>query len=484
MSIFAELLTTEQAKRVHEASLEILENVGLLVRHPKAREYLTKRGCPTGSQTDIVKFPRQVVEEARAAFPPTFTFYGREPKYDRTLPQHRPVIVTGSSAPNLIDPVTGKERRAYSDDIARIAHLINELPGYDVFSVSTLAEDAPPDRFTVTRLYPALKNCLKPIRCSALNPADAERILQLGALVAGSADAYRARPFITHHHCPIVSPLTFDHDSTEMLIYFTERGLPNFGTVVPNGGMSAPMTLLGTLVQGNAEFLALSTLTQIIRAGTPLIYSSLPTIADLRRGTYAPGAIECGMLVMGMAQMARFYNVPSCAYVGLTNSKINDAQSGYESGMSNVAVLLAGLDMFNMGGLLDALLCFDFAKAVIDDEIALMLKRIHRGFEFSEDNFALDDITATGPGGMFIDKPRTFAMMKETMFLPTIADRNKRQRWQELGALDAQARALKRARDILTRDNPAAFSPDVDARIRAAFADLPRGDSVALAEWK
>ena len=269
-----------------------------------------------------------------------------------------------------------------------------------------------------------------------------------------------------------------------MLIHFTEKGLPSFGTVVPNGGMSSPLTLLGTLTQGNAEFLAWTTLAQLIRPGVPVVYSSLPTIADMRRGSYSPGAIECGMLVMGMAQMARFYDVPNGGYIGLTNSKINDAQSGYESGMSDVGAFLAGADMFNMGGLLDALMCFDFAKTVIDNDIALMLKRIRRGYEFSDENFALDDITETGPGGMFVDRPRTYELMRETMYLTDIADRDARNRWEKQGALDTQSRALKRVREILASDHPSFISPELDAKIRAAFPDLPNGDCVLPAEWK
>ncbi len=223
---FAQLLTPDQVQQVHDASLQILEDVGLLVRNDKAKEIFKKHGCRLDAETEMAKFPSAMVEEFRKTIPPKFTFHARDPKFDRTLPDDRPVIVTGSSAPNMLDPTTGKERRAFSDDIARIARLINELPGYDVFSISTLAEDAPLDRFTVTRLYPTIKNCVKPIRCSATNQNDAEQILQLSALVAGSEDAYREHPFITHHYCPIVSPLTFDFDSTEMLIYFTERGLP------------------------------------------------------------------------------------------------------------------------------------------------------------------------------------------------------------------------------------------------------------------
>ncbi len=114
----------------------------------------------------------------------------------------------------------------------------------------------------------------------------------------------------------------------------------------------------------------------------------------------------------------------------------------------------------------------------------MMLKRIQRGLEFDEENLARDDIGETGPGGMFIDRPRTYALMKETMFLSEIADRDARNRWEKLGALDTQTRALKRVREILARDYPAFVSPDVDARIRAAFQDLPPGDLVPPAEWQ
>lgn len=481
---FVELLTLEQVDRIHEASLEILENVGLLVRNEKARTRLEEHGCRRQGDSQIIKFPRTVVEHFCEAFPPTFTFRGRDPQYDRTIPGDGPLIVTGSSAPNIIDPVTGEERRARSDDIARIAHLINELPGYDIFSISTLADDAPSGQFSLARFYPAVKNCAKPVRGNTPSMEDAEKIMRLGALVAGSEEAYRDHPFITHHCCPVVSPLTMDFDSTESLMFFTEQGLPNYATIVPNAGLSAPLTLTGTLAQCNAEFLAQAVLMQMSHPGTPLIYATLPTVADMRTGAYAPGAIETGILMMGCVQMARYYNVPSGGYIGLTNAKVNDAQSGYETGMSTLATVLAGADMLNMGGLLDALMAFDFAKAVIDDEIALMLKQVKRGLRFSEENLALEVIAEVGPGGMFMDKAHTMERMKTTPLLPEIADREMRDSWLEKGSQDAQARAMERVREILTRENPAVFSPDVDARIRAEFEGLVAGDSTPLPGWE
>jgi trimethylamine--corrinoid protein Co-methyltransferase len=388
------------------------------------------------------------------------------------------LIATSSSAPNFIDPVTGQERRSRSDDIARIAFLINELPGYDVFSISTTADDAPPGQFHLSRFYPALKNCLKPVRGSAPSLDEIENVLHLGALIAGSEGAFWERPFITLMHCAVVSPLTMEVESTEKLMRFAERQIPSYGVPAPSAGVTAPLTLTGTLALSNAEFLVQAVLAQMSHPGTPLVYELLPTVADPRTGAYAPGAIETGILTMGCAQMARYYNVPCGGLVGLTNAKVNDAQSGFETGMSALAALFAGVDLIAMGGLLDALMVFDYGKAVVDNEIALMLKRVKRGWEFSEENLALDVITEVGPGGMFMDHLHTVKRARTTTFLPEIADRRPRDQWSAEGAKDAQARAMQRVREILSRDNPAVFAPDVDARIRAQFEDLVAGDVV------
>src|SRR4029079_7477522 len=162
-------------------------------------------------------------------------------------------------------------------------------------------------------------------------------------------------------------------------------------------GATATASVYGTMAPGNGELLAAIVLEQMVRPGKATIYSSLPTVADMRTGAYAPGAIETGMLFMGVAQLARFYGVPCGGYIGLSNAKVNDAQSGFETGMSGVAALLSGNHLFNMAGLLDALIVFDFAKAVIDDEIVAMLRRIQKGLELTEENFALDVIREVGP---------------------------------------------------------------------------------------
>ena len=135
-------LEDSEIKYVHESSLEILEEVGLLVRNEKARNRFAEHGCHVDHGTEMVRMPAAVVEKYRAMVPPTFTFRGRDPALDVTFPHKQPVVAPCGSAPDIVDPVTGKARRATSHDLANIAHLVNELPGFDVFSISVLADDA------------------------------------------------------------------------------------------------------------------------------------------------------------------------------------------------------------------------------------------------------------------------------------------------------------------------------------------------------
>jgi trimethylamine--corrinoid protein Co-methyltransferase len=172
--------------------------------------------------------------------------------------------------------------------------------------------------------------------------------------------------------------------------------------------------------------------------------------------------------------------VPTGGYIGLTNAHSNDAQSGYETGMNTLGAVMAGATLLNTGGLLSSLMAFDFAKAVIDDEIALMNKRVVRGMDFSEENLALDVIADVGPGGDFMKAKHTKALMKTTAVLPSVADREMRARWEQNGRPLAHDRALARARSILGRANPAVWASELDERVRSEFPGIVAGDAPPL----
>ena len=481
---FFSFLSDDEVAYVHEASLEILAETGLLVRNEKARRRFAEHGAKVDHASEMVRIPAAVVEKYRAMIPPTITLRGRDPAFDITFPRKLPVIATASSAPDIVDPVSGKARRATSSDIARIAHLVNQLDGFDLFSISTLADDAPRGQFSLTRFYAALKNCVKPVRTSVYNIAEARQVIELGEIIAGSKEAFWQRPFINFGYCAVVSPLTMDFDSTETMMYFAEQGITAYGTIAPMGGLSTPLSLPGMLTIMNAEWLAAATLAQMSKAGTAQIYNFLPVFADMRDGAYAPGAIEIGMMNSAVCQMARYYNVPAGGYLGLTNAKTADAQAGFEKGMSPLMGAMSGADFIVMGGLQDALMSFDFGQAAIDNEIALMIKKVRGGFGFSRASVSLEEIKQTGPAGMFAANPATLERMHSATLMPELADRKLREQWELDGASTIHQRAMNKALDILSASNPAALDPAIDARIRARFKGLVAGDSVPPKGWK
>jgi trimethylamine--corrinoid protein Co-methyltransferase len=168
--------------------------------------------------------------------------------------------------------------------------------------------------------------------------------------------------------------------------------------------------------------------------------------------------------------------VPCGGYIGLTNSKINDAQAGYETGMSAMGGTVSGMDMFNIGGLIDALKTFDFAKAVIDDEIAQMMKRVKRGINFNDDELAVSLIKEIGPGGSFIVAKHTIKRMKTEAVMTKLADRDTRTAWEKKGAMDIHTRAMNRAKEIMASNTNSLISPEVETKLRAEFKDMVAGE--------
>ncbi|MEG1869151.1 MAG: trimethylamine methyltransferase family protein, partial [Clostridiales bacterium] len=367
-----------------------------------------------------------------------------------------------------------------AEDIARIGHLINEMPGISMYTCTISATDADYEYRNLERFYPALKNCLKPVRASGVDCIEeAEKILNLAYIVAGGEEEFYKRPFVAFHNCPVIAPLKMDYHSTEMLMYFVKRGIPTYATIVPNAGLTSPLSLGATLAQHVAEFLSVAVLMQMVKPNTPVMFNSLPTVADLRTGAYAPGGVECGLLHMACAQMARYFNVPCGGYIGQTNSKLPDAQAGYERGIAATAGMLSGMDMLQIGGLIEALMTFDYAQLAIDNEIAMMLKRIQRGIEYesSEVADALTETKEVGPGGVFMETEITMKNLRSLQYVPIIADRNSRSVWENQGSKDAATRGLEWAKMIISQGNENVIPEEVDAEIRLLFPDLMPGIS-------
>jgi trimethylamine--corrinoid protein Co-methyltransferase len=235
----------------------------------------------------------------------------------------------------------------------------------------------------------------------------------------------------------------------------------------PLCGATAPMTLAGNLVIQNVDSLAGVMLAQMTSPGTPTLYGCISSITDLRDMKYLSGAVEMGLMNAAATQMARFYNLPIYVTAGMSDSKVNDAQAGYESAITNLMVALAGGNFIHdAAGFLEFCMTASYDKLVIDNEIIGMVMRAVDGIKINDETLAFDLIKKAGPGGHFISARHTRRHMRSELYKPRLSDRENRDRWRDEGARDIRQRAAEKVREILTKPSQSIIPENVRARIK------------------
>jgi trimethylamine--corrinoid protein Co-methyltransferase len=231
-------------------------------------------------------------------------------------------------------------------------------------------------------------------------------------------------------------------------------------------GIMGPATLAGALAQHNAEVLAGVCLTQLARPGTPVIYGTATSNADLRSGAPAIGSPESAISIGACAQLARHYRLPCRGGGALTDSHLPDAQSNYERMMTLLISVLSGINFMMHGlGTLDTYLTVDYEQFVIDTELIAMLRHMLRPLEISAETLALDTIDAVGPGGFFLDAPHTLRHYRQAHFLPRLSVRQSHDQWAAEGGADAARRANALCRDRLASYSRPPLEPRAEARL-------------------
>ncbi|MBW2059297.1 MAG: trimethylamine methyltransferase family protein, partial [Deltaproteobacteria bacterium] len=245
------------------------------------------------------------------------------------------------------------------------------------------------------------------------------------------------------------------------LVQAAEQGIITHNFSMTQVGCTSPVTLAGTLLLLNAEVLAVTTLIQLINPGLATLYCSVPGLTDMMTGRFVTGGIEYALLNAGATQMARHYHMPNWATAGRTDSKIPDAQAGYEHALTVPYVALSGATHVSCGaGFLDFVLTVSFEQYVIDNEIIGMVKRMRRGLEFNQETAALEIIKRVGPGGNFMAEEHTVRYMREELFQPILSDRLQRETWLAQGGKDARERARDLARDLIRNHAAQGLTPD------------------------
>ncbi len=462
-------LSEDGVEAIHEASLRVLAEVGVECRHPEALALFQKAGARI--EGGRVYVADQTVDTALADAPKEVTLCGRDEKHDLHLGGTRVYMGTGGAALKVVDPETDEVRSGRLADIARLALLVDNLDYIDFFVRPTDPQDVPPEVADVNKYYASVSNTTKHVMSGVNSVAGMAQVVELGSIIAGNKQKLQQRPFISFICCWMVSPLRIDSHSTELLLRAIEHDMPVVMSTAPMAGTTSPITLAGTLVQTNAELLSGMVLAQATRAGTRAIYGAVPSMSNLRDGSYLGGGPEFGMLNAAAAQMAQFYGLPIYNSAGLTESKCSDIQAGYEKAFSVLQSALAGANyIHHSAGMLEAMSTISYEQYVIDNEILGMARRCLEGIDTSEEALALASIRRVGPGGNYLTDELTLARMRSEIYNPTLSNRGSRAEWEAEGRTDIVAVARAKALHIIASAEPPRFAEDVDRTIRDRFA--------------
>lgn len=444
-------LSEESAERIHETAMRVFEEVGIEVNSDKAFDLFRNTDARVDEQNRRVRVPRDMVMSLVSKAPSQVILHGRVKKHDLTLGGSRVYAGTGGTALNVLDRKDGHKRVATLNDLKEIARLVDNLENIHLFMLPTYPSDVPVEKVDVNRFFAGLDNCRKHVMGGVYTLEGTKQVIRMAQTIAGSARKLRERPIISIITCTI-SPFKIDQLYGDMLVTVARTGVPVVCPAEPLSGSTAPVTLAGTLTVQVVDSLAGVLISQLANPGTPVIFGSVASSTDLRDLKYITGSVETGLLNAAGAQMAQFYKLPFYATGGMTDSNIIDAQSGYESSITNLLCALAGANFIHdAAGLIEFALTMSYEKLVIDNEILGMIMRAVKGIEVNDETMAFDVMKKVGPGGHFVSSKHTRSHMRQEHYIPTLSSREFRERWEEQGSKDTFMRAREQVEEILAK---------------------------------
>jgi trimethylamine--corrinoid protein Co-methyltransferase len=451
-------LTTESISRVHETALRIIEEVGCKVNSKLALESLERAGARVDGERRV-RLPREKVLELIRLAPSEVRLCGRDEKHDILLGGNRVYAGTGGTALYIYEPDTRQKRPATLEDLKRIAKLVDQLDNIHLFMLPTYPNELPLEQVDINRFFAGLDNTTKHVMGGVYTLDGVQQVIRMAEIVAGSAEALRQRPLISMIACSI-SPLMIDGKYGDLVVTIAKSGIPLVCPAEPLCGATSPVTLAGNLVIQTVDSLMGVMLAQAVNPGTPVIFGSVATSTDPRDLKYLAGSVEMGLINAAGAQMAQFYQLPFYATGGMTDSKVLDAQSGYESAITSLLCALAGANFIHdAAGLMEFALTTCYEKYVIDNEILGMVMRAVEGIRVDDETLAFDLIKQVGPGGNFITAKHTRHFMRREHYQPSLSNRDSREEWEDKGSRTTWENAAEEVRRIL--DSHAGGLPEV-----------------------
>ncbi len=462
-----EILKPEQIAMIHDASMRVLEDVGMRVDCPKTRSLLGEHGNKVDEATTQVWFDRGFIEERVAMAPSSFKVRARNA--DRWLEFGGNNIIFGSVGGPAFVNDSDKGRRpgtfAEFQDGIRILQSLNacHFMNNGIFACM----DQPANQRHLDTLFTCFTLMDKCLGASLLGRERAQDAINMACIVHGTdSEGLRANPALIGN-INTNSPLVLDTEMAQGAWTFAENGQPVTVTPFTLSGAMSPATIPGALVQQNAEALAGIAFLQTVNPGTPCLYGSFTSNVDMKTGAPAFGTPEYVKATLASTQLGRHYGLPIRA--SNTNaSNVVDAQAAYESQMSLWACVMGQVNYVNHGlGWLEGGLSASFEKFIVDAEMIQMLIETLKPMDIREETLGVEAIKEVGPGGHFFGAADTLSRYETAFYAPLLSDWQNFENWEEAGSLTATDRAHGIWQQLL-KDYE---EPPMDPAIREALSD-------------
>ncbi len=465
-------LSAHDMDRIHESVLTILEDVGMGQPIDSCIALCTGVGAIHGADGRL-RFPRALVMETVRNACRDLTLHAQDPVHDLHLSGNKVHFGTAGAAVHIVDVEQRAYRESLLGDLYDAARIVETLDNIHFFQRPLVARDiADPCDLDINTLYASVLGTTKHVGTSFTVGENVKPCLDLLHLVAGSEEAFRARPFVSNSNCFVVPPLRFAADACLVLEECVRGGMPVLLLSAGQAGATAPAAIAGAVVQAVAEVLAGLVYVNALSKGHPAIFGTWPFVSDLRTGSMSGGSGEQALLSAACAQMSHYYDLPGGAAAGIADSKLPDVQAGYEKGITNVMAGLSGLNMiYEAAGMHASLLGFSLESLIIDNDMLGQCLRCVRGIEVNERTLslaAIEDVCINGPGH-YLGHEQTLSMMETEYIYPVIGDRTSPKEWVERGRPDIIQTAIAEKNRILSTIYPRHISREVDAAIRAQF---------------
>jgi trimethylamine--corrinoid protein Co-methyltransferase len=452
-----QVLNEEEIESLHQATLRVLEQIGIRFEEERSREILRKAGAKVDGK--IVRFPAKLVNELIKLSPKKVVLGARNADKSITLGETQILFTNGYGATQVVDIKTREYRKATLKDLKNFIRLCDFLNNIDYCLDQVIPQDVPPPPLDLIIAFVMLNNTEKNVHLSMINGNYIEEVIELGEIVSDRKNIQES-PVYSLGCCPI-SPLTYPANTTDRLRKAVKRNIPFLIVSGATAGATAPVTLAGTLIVQNSEILAGIMLAQAISPGAPIVYGSFASPMDMSRGKQLLGVPEIALMNAATAQLCKRYRIPfGYGTGGITDSFISGVQAGFEKGSTILLGALGGVEVIHDGasGMLGSSMIASYEQLILDDEFCNIIKRYLKGINISEEAIAFDVIKEVGPGGDFLRSTHTVQNLRKELYLSRLWNRD--QVLDEIKKEQVIERAAQKAKEILNNHKPIPLSED------------------------